>query len=103
MDDPKIDRTTLSDEDERLVDAHMGTGDYSSRQDVVRMALSRLNTPPPTLEQCTELIEANSMNWTPEALRTALTRGLNSGPAEPWDREAFLRRARERHAERKNG
>ena len=94
-------RTRLSDEDERLVDAHLATGDYASREEVVRAALRKLDPAPseapPTLEECAALIEQSGMDWTPEALQAALRKGLESGPATRWDYDEFLRAAHERH------
>ena len=99
MDEP-ITRTTLHDDDERLVDAHLGSGIYASREDVVHAALAKLDTPIPSLEECAALIEQSGMEWTPEALRNALRQGIESGPPEPFDRDAFFDRMHRRYRER---
>ena len=88
--------TRLSPRDERVVDEVLETGRYESRAAVVHEALSLLQKRrlAPTLDECAELIEKENLGWTPHALQAALQRGLDSGPARPFDRKAFMERMR---------
>lgn len=91
--------TRLSATDERIVDEVLETGRYTSRQAVVHEALSLLQKRrlAPSLDACAELIERENLGWTPHALQAALQRGLDSGPARPFDRQAFLEQMRREH------
>lgn len=68
-----------------FAEQQVANGDYGSTDDVVRAGLRLLE------EQAGKLAR----------LRAALIEGEQSGPAEPWDFEAFKERMRaERHATR---
>jgi len=69
---------SLGDRFTAFVDAKVAEGRYASASDVVRAGLRLLE------EQEAKL----------EALRTALIEGEQSGPASPFDFEAFLERKR---------
>lgn len=78
---------SLTDELEQFVSEKAESGRYRSKSEVVRSALRLL--------QDREKFRAVKL----EELREAVQKGLDSGPAEEWDKEEFLQRARERWEE----
>jgi antitoxin ParD1/3/4 len=70
-----------------FVDRQLARGRYGSASEVVRAGLRLLE------EHETKL----------EALRAALIEGEESGPARPFDRDAFLHRMRGREAQGREG
>ena len=64
----------LGDHFDRFVEERIDSGRYGSASDVVRAGL--------------RLLEEQELRL--EALRSALVEGETSGPAEPFDLEAFL-------------
>jgi putative addiction module antidote protein, CC2985 family len=72
---------SLGDHFSTFIESQVETGRYGSASDVVRAGLRLL-----------EEHEAKA-----RALQEALVAGENSGPAMPFDNEAFLQRMRDRH------
>lgn len=73
---PRNTSISLGDHFASFVDQQVAHGRYGSASDVVRAGL--------------RLLEEHEMKVT--ALRAALVEGENSGPAQPLDVEAFLKR-----------
>ncbi|MBI5165801.1 MAG: type II toxin-antitoxin system ParD family antitoxin [Magnetospirillum sp.] len=73
---------SLGDHFAQFIDAQVQTGRYGSASDVVRAGL--------------RLLEEHEAKV--KALQDALIAGEESGPAAPFDNEAFLTRMRVRHA-----
>lgn len=67
---------------EKFIGARVSSGRYGSASEVIRAGL--------------RLLEEHENEH--EALRQALIDGENSGPGEPFDREAFQTDMRARHA-----
>lgn len=63
----------------------VASGRYGSRSEVVRSALRLLQD------------RERRRKLKLKALREEIQKGLDSGPAEPWDVEAFLDEAHRRH------
>ncbi len=74
---------------EELVRAKVASGLYTSASEVVREALRLMDEKDQT--RAAKL----------EQLRAEIHRGLNSGPAEPWDAEVVKRQGRARTAHKK--
>ena len=74
---------------EKLVQRLVDSGRYNSRSEVVRDGLRLLEEQ----EQVRE--------WKLKELRRLIQEGIDSGPAEPWDVEEFLKEAHARHEARK--
>lgn len=72
---------SLGDHFAAFIDAQVSGGRYGSASDVVRAGL--------------RLLEEHEAKV--KALQDALIAGEESGPPQPFGREAFLRRMRERH------
>jgi antitoxin ParD1/3/4 len=72
---------SLGDHFATFIDAQVRAGRYGSASDVVRAGL--------------RLLEEHEAKV--QALQEALVAGEESGPAVPFDNEAFLKRMRERH------
>ncbi len=77
---PKNTSVTLGDHLAAFIEQHVAQGRYGSVSDVVQAGL--------------RLLEEYEMKV--EALREALIEGENSGPAVPFDFEAFIARKRGR-------
>lgn len=80
---PRQTSVSLSDHFATFVDAQVQTGRYGSASDVVRAGL--------------RLLEEHEAKV--HAFNAALVAGETSGPATPFDNEAFLRRMRHGSAE----
>lgn len=78
---------SLTEELEQFVCEKVESGRYRSKSEVVRSALRLL--------QDRETLRDVKL----EELREAVQKGLDSGPAEEWDKEEFFERARERWKE----
>jgi antitoxin ParD1/3/4 len=72
---------SLGDHFSRFVDQQLAQGRYGSASEVVRAGL--------------RLLEEHEAKV--KALQQALIKGEESGPAAPFDSEAFLKRMREKH------
>jgi antitoxin ParD1/3/4 len=72
---------SLGDHFSRFVDQQLAQGRYGSASEVVRAGL--------------RLLEEHEAKV--KALQQALIEGEESGPAAPFDSEAFLKRMREKH------
>ena len=79
---PRNTSISLGDHFAEFIDAQVQTGRYGSASDVVRAGL--------------RLLEEHEARV--RALQSALIAGEESGPPEPFDNKAFLKRMRAKHA-----
>ena len=78
---PRNTSISLGDHFAEFIDAQVQTGRYGSASDVVRAGL--------------RLLEEHEARV--RALQSALIAGEESGPPEPFDNKAFLKRMRAKH------
>lgn len=78
---------TLGDHFEDFIGTRIAAGRYGSASEVVRAGL--------------RLLEEHELQL--EALRADLVEGEESGPAEPFDNEAFVAGMRRMHAAKRHG
>ena len=74
---------------EKLVQRLVDSGRYNSRSEVVRDGLRLLEE------------QEQVRQWKLQELRRLIQEGIDSGEAEPWDVEAFLKEAHDRYEARK--
>lgn len=79
---PRNTSISLGDHFAEFIDAQVQTGRYGSASDVVRAGL--------------RLLEEHEARV--RALQSALIAGEESGPPEPFDNKAFLKKMRAKHA-----
>ena len=79
---PKTTSIALGEHFEKFIGTRVSNGRFGSASEVVRAGL--------------RLLEEHEARL--HALQTALIEGENSGPAEPFDGDAFLKEMRDRYA-----
>ncbi|MCB8836992.1 type II toxin-antitoxin system ParD family antitoxin [Aurantimonas sp. VKM B-3413] len=89
---PKADNRTisLSSELAAAVDEAVEAGAYGNASEVIGEALREWKE------------RRDLFGYSRDELRRLIQEEIDSGPAEPWDREAFLAKARQRLAERQS-
>ena len=77
-------KISLTPEQEKFVSEKVESGFYNSASEVIRQALRLL---------AKEEAEHEAQL---ESLREAIQKGLDSGPAKPWDLKSFLKQAHQK-------